>query len=30
MTTAAITLGLMRQYQRNIFLLLLLVTVPFI
>ena len=30
MTTAAITLGLMRQYQRNIFLLVLLVTVPFI
>ncbi len=30
MTTAAITLGLIRQYQRSIFLLVLLVTVPFI
>jgi hypothetical protein len=30
MTTAAMTFGLLRQYQRNIFLLLLLVTVPFI
>jgi hypothetical protein len=30
MTSATITLGLLRQYQRNIFLLLLLVTVPFV
>lgn len=30
MTSVAITLGLLRQYQRNIFLLLLLVTVPFV
>lgn len=30
MTSAAITMGLLRQYQRNIFLLLLLVTVPFV